>query len=434
MQLDAQELANVNAFCQGQENKYYLDKEAAKERLDRVDGTKADLESSPFVQLFEYGANKNGYWNYQWMVLQLEDCIDVLQSLYPQFDYLFMFDHSCGHDKMRPNGLSAAKLRKGFGGSQPRMRDTHLENEDHFGTVGMKKVELGGTQCLVFQSMDQGPCWMSAEEQHNRREDKESGEFETYTFVKTDLMTKLQSRNLQTTGIKKDLQQRCTANGIATSERRPKIIEGWLNKPKGMLQVLWERGFIDSSIPTAKLWDSYSLGNKQDQYRNEIKGSGLKDKVAVLPDFEQEKTLLQHHAESRSSEGGCQIYLIRSPKCHPELAGEGIEYSWAAAKIQYRRLKLKDKGSKAKFTSAVEKCLGEIAPNYCRSFSKRAREYMIAYDTLQRWEEDPAKGKLPPSSAHLLDKVVSHRKSHRSVSHDGSWVVKLLEATKERPT
>jgi hypothetical protein len=135
-----------------------LDKEAAKERLDRVDGTKADLESSPFVQLFEYGANKNGYWNYQWMVLQLEDCIDVLQALYPQFDYLFMFDHSCGHDKKRPNGLNAPNLRKGFGGSQPKMRDTYMESDDHLGTVGMKKIEVGGTQCLVFQSTDQDPA------------------------------------------------------------------------------------------------------------------------------------------------------------------------------------------------------------------------------------------------------------------------------------
>jgi hypothetical protein len=55
IELDAQELAKVNAFRRCQENNYYLDKEAAKERLDRVDGTKAALESSPFVQLFEYG-------------------------------------------------------------------------------------------------------------------------------------------------------------------------------------------------------------------------------------------------------------------------------------------------------------------------------------------------------------------------------------------
>ena len=27
----------------------------------------------------------------------------------------------------------------------------------------------------------------------------------------------------------------------------PKVIEGWYNKPKGMLQILYERGFIPPS-------------------------------------------------------------------------------------------------------------------------------------------------------------------------------------------
>jgi hypothetical protein len=40
------------------------------------------------------------------MVLQLEDCIDVLKVLYPQFDFLFLFDHSCGHDRQKEDGLN----------------------------------------------------------------------------------------------------------------------------------------------------------------------------------------------------------------------------------------------------------------------------------------------------------------------------------------
>jgi hypothetical protein len=59
---------------------------------------KKDLKHSPFVVEFEYGANNEGYWSYEHMVLQLEDCVDCLQVLAPQFDYLFLFDHSCGHD------------------------------------------------------------------------------------------------------------------------------------------------------------------------------------------------------------------------------------------------------------------------------------------------------------------------------------------------
>jgi hypothetical protein len=71
---------------------------------------KKDLKHSPFVVEFEYGANNEGYWSYEHMVLQLEDCVDCLQVLAPQFDYLFLFDHSCGHDKQREDGLKHDKI------------------------------------------------------------------------------------------------------------------------------------------------------------------------------------------------------------------------------------------------------------------------------------------------------------------------------------
>jgi len=45
---------------------------------------KTALTSSPFVLEFEYGANAEGYWVYEHMVLQLEDCVDCLKVLYPE--------------------------------------------------------------------------------------------------------------------------------------------------------------------------------------------------------------------------------------------------------------------------------------------------------------------------------------------------------------
>ena len=62
-----------------------------------VNGTlkKKMLEESPFVQLFEYGANKEGYWTGNHMILQLEDCIDCLKSVYGDtYEFLFLFDHA----------------------------------------------------------------------------------------------------------------------------------------------------------------------------------------------------------------------------------------------------------------------------------------------------------------------------------------------------
>jgi hypothetical protein len=45
-------------------------------------------------------------------VLQLEDCLDVIMHLHPVYDYLFLFDHSSGHDEQREDGLNVKKDKK----------------------------------------------------------------------------------------------------------------------------------------------------------------------------------------------------------------------------------------------------------------------------------------------------------------------------------
>jgi hypothetical protein len=52
----------------------------------------------PFVVEFEYGASVEGYWTCDSMALQLEDCANLVATLYPECQFLFLFDHSCGHD------------------------------------------------------------------------------------------------------------------------------------------------------------------------------------------------------------------------------------------------------------------------------------------------------------------------------------------------
>jgi hypothetical protein len=66
------------------------------------------------------------------MVIQFEDCMDCLTTLYPEFDYLFLFDHSCGHDKQREDGLNAERMLKGFGGKQAVLHDTLIRQEQSY--------------------------------------------------------------------------------------------------------------------------------------------------------------------------------------------------------------------------------------------------------------------------------------------------------------
>jgi hypothetical protein len=57
------------------------------------------ITSFPLVWTFEHGADSEGYWNCNHMALQLEDCVDVIMHTYPDYEYLFLFDFSSGHDK-----------------------------------------------------------------------------------------------------------------------------------------------------------------------------------------------------------------------------------------------------------------------------------------------------------------------------------------------
>ena len=82
------------------------------------------------------------------MMVQMEDCIDVLHHLYPEFEVHFLFDHSCGHDRQRPDGLNANNMSKFYGGVQPCMHDSLIKSHDYLEPYnGMLRV--GDTQAMV---------------------------------------------------------------------------------------------------------------------------------------------------------------------------------------------------------------------------------------------------------------------------------------------
>jgi hypothetical protein len=93
LQLNQEQLALIN---QHRNNKDYCDEKAAIKL--RGTSKKQALTKTPFIREFEYGQNSDGYWSYEHMVLQMEDCIDVMKVLHPDVDVLLLFDHSCGHD------------------------------------------------------------------------------------------------------------------------------------------------------------------------------------------------------------------------------------------------------------------------------------------------------------------------------------------------
>ena len=143
-----------------------------------------------------------------------------------------------------------------------------------------------------------------------------------------------------------DVQKLAQDRGIPIEEETLKVWQGWEGKAKGMLQILWEWGFIDSNnVP------QYSMQGKKDAFGTVQKETSLKYLMSNCQDFEEEETLLQSMGRSMG------VMVDRTPKCHCELAGEGIKYSWGCSKNQYRRTPIAEKRGKEGFIKTVRKSL-----------------------------------------------------------------------------
>ncbi len=57
-------------------------------------------------------------------------------------------------------------------------------------------------------------------------------------------------------------------------------------------------------------------------------------------DFEEEESLLQSMGRQMG------VIIDRTPKCHCEMAGKGVEYSWGCAKNAYRAKPIGEKRGK----------------------------------------------------------------------------------------
>ena len=263
---------------------------------------------------------------------------------------------------------------------------------------------------MVFSSEDDGPIGLLKMDRQSTKYDRDTGKTKTVKYKMAELVQLLKDKkNIVAQGNLKKIQELATYNNIPLQHEVPIIKEGWVNKPKGMLQVLYERGFLDP-----KKINSYTIEGKQDEYGHTVPGTSLKEMMTSLLDFAEEETLLQYHGRL------LDVIVDRTPKCHPEIAGEGIEYDWACAKLFYRRLKIEEKKTKAKFFESVRKSTDRqtvLTLDRRRLFSQRARRYMLAYRSIDLHNSNVK------MSHSLLEKVLKAFKTHRNTADiDDKWI------------
>jgi len=159
------------------------------------------------------------------------------------------------------------------------------------------------------------------------------------------------------------------------SENRPIIQEGWEGKPKGILQILYERGLIDVSNYKSLILD----GRKNPETGEILPGTSLRALLEQCNDFKNELSALQLLGQEIG------VAVDATPKYHAELAGEGIEYSWGYSKGVYRRAPLASKKGRNNFFELVDSCCDpaiHLTKERVRKMAKRARSYICTYHHL----------------------------------------------------
>jgi hypothetical protein len=82
------------------------------------------------------------------------------------------------------------------------------------------------------------------------------------------------------------------------------------------MQSLWERGWINEATLT-----DYTIDGKTDLLGVWQMNTSLKYLMANCTGFVEEESLLQSMGHQMGE------IIDRTPKCHPDLVGEGIKYS-----------------------------------------------------------------------------------------------------------
>ena len=109
-----------------------------------------------------------------------------------------MVDHSSGHDKQREDGLNVTRMTRNFGGAQRKLRDTLIKQEKGYLGPYARILSPGDVQSLFFKPTDDGPFWMSREQQEKTWHDQViQGQTRTRTLKKAEMKKLLEEKIYQ---------------------------------------------------------------------------------------------------------------------------------------------------------------------------------------------------------------------------------------------
>ncbi len=123
---------------------------------------------------------------------------------------------------------------------------------------------------------------------------------------------------------------------------------------------------------------------------------------------------------------------MKSPKCHPELAGVGIEYSWGLSKMKFKR-EINDMQAK-NLHDNIELALSEriLSVSQVHKFSRRTREYRRIYQWMKDGMQDGTFD-VEETTFKMLEDMKKIYKTHRNIGEiEGKYIKQELESALEK--
>lgn len=201
----------------------------------------------------------------------------------------------------------------------------------------------------------------------------------------------------------------------ASERERESEASGWLNQPKGLKQYLFERGFwhpsnsqtLDGTVDVLgniKRWEE-ELVLEDGSKKKIIVSSSLRECAEYLYDFANEITQLEQLVMDLGHR------MDKSPKYHPEIAGEGIELCWGKSAYDFRHNT--NTGSVSDLRRNAMKSLGPLVlPKVrIRRFERMIWRYKQVYRHF-------SKGDATPVEHSEIERLQQVMKKHRGCDYE----------------
>jgi hypothetical protein len=214
--------------------------------------------------------------------------------------------------------------------------------------------------------------------------------------------------------IAKAEEKAVTENKNPADVDRTIVVRGFIGQPKGIEQILRERGLYCDGMVMSK--------TKMDENKLRLQGKPVPDASMYLDrvlgactDFREEISAL----DSLIYEKG--HIILRGVKCHPEMAGCGVEYVLGASKRYFR------KESDCQASTLNSRVLRSLQPDVIPlsmqwKFERRARLYMFMYRKIAM---EGASADLT-SYVELEKRMVAMKSTHRNIIEIESAYLKRL--------